>query len=122
MIRDQPILGVGFWNFQGAYPRYDPQAIAGQEQEGTRIVAHNSYLQIWAQCGSIAFAVYLLLFLYSFVDLRRLRRASDAGLLAPWVGPVARGLEASLAGFMVGAVFLNRGQFDLAYHVVGVAA
>jgi probable O-glycosylation ligase (exosortase A-associated) len=121
MIKDQPILGVGFWNFQVAYPRYDPATALLGIQEGRSIVAHNSYLQIWAECGTLAILTYLLLFVVSFLDLRRLRRYSDAGLLPPWVGPTARAFEASLAGFMVGAVFLNRAHFDLAYHLVGAA-
>src|SRR5262249_3547898 len=33
MIEDRPILGVGFWNFQGAYARYDPAtALLGVEE------------------------------------------------------------------------------------------
>ncbi|HET6203789.1 MAG TPA: putative O-glycosylation ligase, exosortase A system-associated [Planctomycetota bacterium] len=121
MIRDQPILGVGFWNFQVAYPRYDPATAIPGAEEGSSIVAHNSYLQIWAECGTPAILVYLLLFVVSFLDLRRLRRSSDAGALPPWVGSTARAFEASLAGFMVGAVFLNRAHFDLAYHLIGAA-
>ena len=37
-----------------------------------------------------------------------------------WVFNYSRMLEASLAGFMVGSFFLNRGHFDLIYHVFGI--
>jgi hypothetical protein len=38
-----------------------------------------------------------------------------------WALDYARMLEATTVGFMIGAVFLNRGHFDLVYHWFSLA-
>ena len=37
-------------------------------------MAHNSYLQIWAECGTPALATYLTMMLLTLVSLWRIRR------------------------------------------------
>jgi hypothetical protein len=47
------------------------------------------------------------------------RRVFRMGQLRPdmaWAKDYARMMEATTIGFMIGAVFLNRGHFDLVYH------
>jgi hypothetical protein len=51
----------------------------------------------------------------------RVRRQSEHRTDLAWARPYANLIEASICGFMVGAFFLNRGHFDLSYHLVGVA-
>jgi O-antigen ligase len=60
MIADNPFFGVGLRNFQ---PRYLDYALVRPDENTTTYVAHNSYLQIWAECGSLAFGVYFVLLL-----------------------------------------------------------
>lgn len=114
MIEDNPLLGVGLRNFQ---PRYVDYAMVPVDT--TRVqtyVAHNSYLQIWAEGGTIAFGVYMLLLFSVFVTCRRV---FTMGRLRPdlaWAKDYARMMEATTVAFMVGATFLNRGHFDLIYH------
>lgn len=119
MIEDNPILGVGLRNFQSRYLDY-AQLPRGQRRGATTYVAHNSYLQIWAESGSLAFGAYLMLLGSVFVTCRRVYRM---GLLRPdlaWCADYARMMEATTVGFMVGAVFLNRGHFDLVYHWIAL--
>jgi probable O-glycosylation ligase (exosortase A-associated) len=112
MIEANPVIGVGIRNFQTHYHEFDER----KHEEGFAYVAHNSYLQIWAEGGTIAFAVYLLLLGSVFTTCRRLRRQARARPDLDWLGHYARMFEATTAGFMVGAVFLNSGHFDLIYH------
>jgi len=117
MIGDNPLLGVGLRNFQ---PRYAEYSVVPLPPGGTTYVAHNSYLQIWAESGSLAFVVYLLLLASVFATCRRI---ATMGRLRPdlaWAANYARMMEATTIGFMVGAVFLNRGHFDLVYHWIGL--
>jgi probable O-glycosylation ligase (exosortase A-associated) len=119
MIEARPLTGVGFDKFQQNYPFYafDEQ---GQQLGGGIKVAHNSYLQIWAECGTPAFLLYLGLIALSFWDIRRVRRMASGRYHASWILNYATMFEASLVAFTVGSMFLNRAHFDLFYHLVAI--
>jgi len=123
MIVSKPLLGVGFNKFQQEYPSYDPkrgvEADGNPKAEGTR-VAHNSYLQIWAECGTPAFMLYLLLIVLTFRDLAIVRREAERRYHSSWILSYANMFEAGMVAFVVGATFLNRAQFDLFYHYVAI--
>jgi probable O-glycosylation ligase (exosortase A-associated) len=119
MIEANPVLGVGIRNFQQHYHRHEnPEE---RQPEGSfAYVAHNSYLQVWAEGGTIAFTIYLMLLASVFLSCRRMRLLARARPDLDWVLHYARMFEATTVGFMVGAVFLNRGHFDLIYHWFGI--
>jgi O-antigen ligase len=120
MIEAKPLLGVGYEKFQENFKRYDPKATNEVEGgPGTR-VTHNSYLQIWSECGTPAFLLYMALFAWSFLDLWRLRREASARYHSSWILSYATMFEGSLAAFGVGSFFLNRAHFDLFYHLVAI--
>jgi len=120
MIEHNPLLGVGFNNFVFDYQRY----LTGIELPyGTRSapsrVAHNSYLQIWAESGTIAFALFLYLVFGTIAAMRRLQ-AAVRGTADEWIRRYSMAIETTLYGYLVGAVFLNRAHFDLMYQLVAV--
>jgi O-antigen ligase len=119
MIAANPITGVGLGKFQSNYVRYDPNAVAGEPFHGTR-VAHNSYLQIWAECGTPSFLLYLGLIGLTFFDLWRIRRTARQRYHSSWILSYATMFEASMVAFVIGSVFLNRAHFDLFYHYVAI--
>jgi putative inorganic carbon (HCO3(-)) transporter len=120
MVQANPVWGVGFGRFQQNYAEYDPhptpEVLAG---EGV-IVAHNSYLQIWAECGSIAFALYLLLIALSVWDVWTIRKQARRRYHSSWILSYCTMFEAALGTFILGSVFLNRAHFDLIYHYVAI--
>src|SRR5712671_34621 len=113
MIENNPIWGVGLRNFQ---PRFLEYAKIDQSTGITTYVAHNSYLQIWAEGGSLAFICYLILLLSVFFTCARVYRMGQLRPDMAWALDYARMMEATTVAFMVGSVFLNRGHFDLVYH------
>lgn len=113
MIADNPVLGVGLRNFQ---VRYEDYANLPKGQGAMTYVAHNSYLQIWAESGSIAFAIYIVLLLSTFIACRKVWNLGVRNPQMAWASDYARMMEATMVGFMIGAMFLNRGHFDLVYH------
>jgi len=123
MIAAKPMLGVGYAKFQQEYVGFDPnqakEADGSPKPEGTR-VAHNSYLQIWAECGTPAFLLYLALIVLTFRDLWLVRRQANRRYHSSWIISYANMFEAGMVAFVVGATFLNRAQFDLFYHYVAV--
>jgi len=120
MIEHNPFLGVGFNNFVFEYQRYltGIELPHGVRQVPSR-VAHNSYLQIWAESGTIAFGLFLFLLFGTIRAMRRLQ-AAVIGTADEWVRRYAMAIETTLYGYLVGAVFLNRAHFDLVYQLVAV--
>jgi len=120
MIRDNPMTGVGFRRFQMNYLTYEPNPTAEQVGGEGTIVAHNSYLQIWAECGTPAFLMYISLIVLSLLDIWRLRKEARRRYHASWILSYCTMFEAVLATFMLGSVFLNRAHFDLIYHYIAI--
>jgi len=118
MIKGNPVLGVGFGKFESNYDRYDPMQESGRSR-GSR-VAHNSYLQIWAECGTPAFLMYFSLIILSFIDIWRVRKEARVRYFSSWILHYCTMFEATMAAFTVGAMFLNRAHFDLFYHLVAI--
>jgi putative inorganic carbon (hco3(-)) transporter len=86
MAADRPWLGVGFGNYEPAYPDYAlinwPYALGH---------AHNYYLNILAEVGALGAAAYVVLWVAIFWQVIRLsgrldwpRRGLALGLLAAW--------------------------------------
>lgn len=116
MVKNEPFLGVGYQNFVFAYRRYD----VGTEKSIVR-VAHNSYLQIWAETGSFALLFFLLIVISTILMMRRLQRVNRIRDGPEWIGYYASIIEVSLYAYMLGAMFLNRGHFDFMYQEVAIA-
>lgn len=120
MATDNPLLGVGMYNFRERYLDYQP-APTPSELDGKDIfVAHNSYLQIWAETGTPALLLYLSLIGMSFVTIWRVRAKARKHYRSSWIIDYATMFEASMAAFIVGSTFLNRAHFDLFYHWVAL--
>lgn len=90
-----PILGVGPGNFVIV--------------SGVWHVTHNSFTQVSAEGGIPAFLLYSLVFWRAIANLRQIRRVRHTRRTFRLF---ATALEASLAAFLVGSVFLS-----LAYHL-----
>jgi len=118
MSADYPWLGVGYRNFQSMYtdPRYS------DERDARDRVAHNSYLQLMAESGRPALAVFLLLLFMTVANSRRLQRLGrEEGGGERWFVPYSAAIEVSLYGYMVSGIFLNRAHFDLLYHMIAIS-
>lgn len=120
MIQNNPIFGVGFGHFQENYSRYDPARKDSDLEQHKSHVAHNSYLQIWAECGTPTFLMYIGLILLSFLDIWKVRAEALRRYHSSWILNYCTMFEASLATFTLGSIFLNRAHFDLFYHWVAI--
>ncbi len=114
MIQANPVVGVGIRNFQAHYTRHGEGIL--RPGQVFRYVAHNSYLQIWAEGGTLSFVVYMMLLSSVYFATRWIRMRATYHMRLNWAFNYARMMEATTAGFCIGAVFLNRGHFDLVYH------
>lgn len=116
MALDNPVFGVGMYKFRQHYPQYDPNFQQGEDV----IVAHSSYFQIWAECGTVALLLYFSLIFASFWTCWRVRAEAKRRYHTSWIINYATLFEASLSAFVVGSAFLNRAHFDLFYHWVAL--
>jgi len=119
MARDRP-LGVGLWNYQSTYDRYD---FSGG-QYGTRRAVHNSHLQALAETGWLGAVCWVGLFTAAFVEAFRAKRRAvdmspdDARLTLT----VANGLIASMFGFLVGGTFVSMTYNELTWLIFALVA
>ena len=122
MAMDNPYFGVGFGKFRQHYMQYNPDPNEKELKGDAIIVAHSSYFQIWAELGTPALVVYFGLIFTSLWTCRRIRKMASTRYFSSWIINYAIMFEASMATFLVGATFLNRGHFDLVYHLVALTS
>lgn len=94
MIRDNPWFGVGWGAYESAYPRY--MILGGYPVK----LAHNNYLQVWAETGIAGLNLFLgiwLIFLYTF--WRKIRSGIPGELRG-----LAFGLGAGIIAFLVNSL------------------
>lgn len=130
IAEERPLTGVGPGNFLVVYDRY-------KNDFRMPHVAHNTVLQVAADSGLPAAALFVALLLTSIAAAWRLGRRASAfrsrllrgegegdrarAKRIAWMEDYAYGLMLSLAGFAVGSQFLSRDGFDLLYLLMGSA-
>jgi O-antigen ligase len=79
MVEDQPVRGVGGGNFETVSPNYllQPGAIERAEFfiSSDPKVAHNSYLEIWAELGAVGLFLFLFILAFGFASAHNAMRA-----------------------------------------------
>jgi len=114
MAAQNPLFGVGMNQFEPNFNKYK------LERSWTPRVAHNAYLQVWAECGTPALLLYLFMIFYTWLRLVRLRKDALMKYNASWIINYATMFEVTIVAFIVGSTFLNRATFDLFYHFVAI--
>jgi O-antigen ligase len=106
MVRQNPFRGVGFGVFQYEYLK---EAIIAPDVSGiyqTAMFAHNSFIELAAEAGLIAFVFFSLIIFSAFKYLKKAQKAfyekGDFLMLHTTMG-----LEVSLVAFLIGAFFLS---------------
>jgi len=93
--------------------------------EGWRYVTqrdwHSSYVEILAEHGFIAFAMWISLLLGTFISLSRLPSLTRHVAELSWVENYAFMLRASLIAYTAGTAFLGLAYSDIFYHIIFLA-
>lgn len=114
MWADNKLFGVGpgYFTDVNVWNSVDPPLLVDKP-----LVAHNTYVQLLAESGAVALAVFLSLLIGTLVYLARTKHDPAA----PWRRRYADALFLSLLGFTAGSFFLSRTHFDLTYHLIGLS-
>ena len=109
MAQHKPVVGVG----PGNYPLFVRFYAPGKDP----LPAHNNYLGMVAEAGFPGLALYVAVFAGAWMLLSQVgRRAGTA-----WPGAGARMVQASLAAYLIGGLFISRQDMVLAYLLPGWA-
>jgi probable O-glycosylation ligase (exosortase A-associated) len=113
MVKAHPVFGVGLRNFEVTflnYSSFEPRA------------PHNAFVALMAESGIPSCLLFAALVLgastTSWLNWRRLRHSPDHRVLATCCLIV----HVTLLVYLVPNFFINRQDFDLMYHLVGLSA
>ncbi len=113
VAKDRPLTGSGFDGLSSVtIAKYSPSPY------DTARDVHSIYFEVLGEHGFPAFGLFILLLLFCFLDLRRIKKATSGVPSAGWIGSYSDMLQVSLIAYMVGGTFLGRAYFDLFYHLV----
>ncbi|MCM3903462.1 MAG: O-antigen ligase family protein [Pyrinomonadaceae bacterium] len=107
MTAANPVFGIGIGNFP----------IVGQRGQTT----HNAYTQVAAEMGVAAFILYVLFLVAGYKRLRRMERETIIDQKLTRYYYLTVGLQASLAGYLVGSFFLSVAYDWYVYFIIGYA-
>jgi len=99
MVLDNPILGVGYFNFAPYFERFYPEDILLRQAE----LPHNIFIQVATDAGFVGLLIFLFIILYAFFKCRNLR-ISGCEKNQALIGNCA---NLSLIGFVVAGQFVT---------------
>lgn len=99
MMLENPIFGVGFFNFARYYEQHYPYDMLYP----TAQLPHNIFVQVGTDAGFIALFIFFLLINYCFVMTYKIVKSSDNDL----VRGVSAGLGMGVLGFVIAGQFVT---------------
>lgn len=105
MIKDFPVLGVGFFNFAPYYGEHHREDMLYDVPQ----LPHNIFIQVGTDAGFLGLAVFGLLIYRTASAGRRIRKLSEAtpgGDKKPYAA-IARGLVVGMWGFVIAGQFVT---------------
>jgi O-antigen ligase len=104
MVKEHPVLGVGFYNFAPYYAEHFPEDILF----GVAQLPHNIFIQVGTDAGLLGLITFLSLIVCQFLALRRVRRlCKEAGLEASLPYQLSSGLRLALWGYLIAGQFVT---------------
>jgi len=100
MMAASPAMGVGLGRFPKEVEKYNPRLV---NLTGRPFIAHNTYLQIGAECGMPVLAIWLALMAGGIANLWRVERL----VRGERMGDLAVAMRFALLAYSVTALFLT---------------
>lgn len=107
--------------FGGGFEVYTPSVFATYAPNPNAVhAAHSIYFQVLGEHGFIGLGLYLLLGILTWRTARWIIRTARTHQEFQWAGDMAKAIQTSLVGFMVGGAFLSLAYFDVPYYLMCV--
>jgi putative inorganic carbon (HCO3(-)) transporter len=84
--------------------------------------AHSIYFQVMGNHGFIGLAIFLLIFLVTWIMAGRIRRMVAGQPELVWCAQLASMCQVALVGYLAGGAFLSLAYFDLQFYIVSLVA
>lgn len=98
IINDNPILGVGYFNWLPYYNDY----------YGGRELSHNIFIQCASELGYVGLTIFILMVFWSFLLNHRTRKVAREKLKGNrFISFMAHGLDGALVGYLVSGFFVT---------------
>ena len=122
ILFNNPLIGVGPGNFSQAYfaqakTESQLRSSANMAEGKTFAVAHNMYLEFFAENGIPGGLLFLSLFILSIRQLLRFDRLAGVSESQPGLG---FSLSLALGGMLFAGLFLSQGKNSVLWFMVGV--
>lgn len=105
---DRPVFGGGFAIYEpDVFARYAPNPLHV-------LSAHSNYFQVLGEHGFVGLALFLLIALLMWRTAARVIRTCT-GPRRQWSADMARALQVSIVGFLVGGLTVNIAYWDVYY-------
>ncbi|WP_334013431.1 O-antigen ligase family protein [Alteromonas sp. S167] len=114
MMKDHPVLGVGFYNFVPYYNTYYRHDILYSSAQ----LPHNIFVQIGTDGGFLSLFFYVGILLLSVTyrfPLKQINSVSDKILYAIW-----KGNRLSIIGFIIAGQFVSVGYYPFLWICLGI--
>ena len=96
------------------FARYAPNP--GGAEGG--LAAHSIYFQVLGEQGWLGLALFLLIWIFTWLDASWIVRRSNGSPHLKWAGQLAAMVQASLVGYLVSGAFLNLAYWDMPYYLM----
>lgn len=99
MIKEHPVLGVGYFNFAPYFQRYYPEDMLYESAQ----LPHNIFIQVGTDTGLLGVFVFVLMVFYSF------KKSGEVSICDSGSGErrIGRDLNLSLLGFLIAGQFVT---------------
>lgn len=104
MIKDHPVLGVGYFNFIPYYEQHHSEDIIGWRAWAE--LPHNIFIQVGTDTGFTGLTVFGLLIVGCYIGTRRIIKSAEANNDI-FVSSIAKGMNIALIGYVVAGQFVT---------------
>jgi probable O-glycosylation ligase (exosortase A-associated) len=109
---DRPIVGGGFEPYtEENFARYNPTAAEAR-------TAHSIYFQVLGEQGFVGLFIFLLFWMATWRMGTQIVKATRDRPGAAWANSLAKMVQVSLVGYLVGGAFLNLAYWDMPYYLM----
>lgn len=104
MMKDYPVLGVGYFNFAPYYEQHYPEDMLYENAQ----LPHNIFVQVGTDTGFVGLFIYIMLIFSVFSNGKKIRAIClERGAAGDFSAQISRGLEAGFIGFLVAGQFVT---------------